>query len=78
MDDGSIITLTLQSLFFFDFLVFFVVSLFFFRFSLLSCVFSCLFRDFGVREQKPLLFSGFPLLVFFFFQKKKARVGGSG
>ena len=55
---------------FFDFLAFFV-----FRFPLLSCAFFLSFpRILGVpQREKPLLFSGFPLLFF-----KKARVGGSG
>ena len=61
-------SLTLQSLFFFEFLVFFFVFL---------CAFFLSFpRILGVRRrEKPLFFFclGFPLLLF-----KKARAGGSG
>ena len=58
---------------FFDFLAFFV-----FRFPLLFNAFFLSFpRNLGVpRRERPLHFSGFPLLFFFFC--KEARVGGSG
>ena len=57
---------------FFDFLAFFPIFLAFF-FCVCVC-FPSFPRILGVpRREKPLFFSGFPVLFF-----KKARVGGSG